>query len=133
MVTNQDLADASIALSHVLTKRKVKFGLFGEYAVTLLGGQRSCTKLDCRIATTKDTLLQILDGKRGFRAGKPLCRPGGSGAAGFLWNSKKDKSRKSTVWVLFRCDDCPGKFLPSERSPFPWPISTRYLVRGSCV
>lgn len=112
MVTNQDLADASIALSRILTKRKVKFGLFGEYAVTLLGGQRSCTKLDCRIATTKDNLLRLIDGKGGFRASKPLCRPNGSGAIGILWNSKHDKARASTVWVLFRCDDYPSKLWP---------------------
>lgn len=116
MVTNQDLADAAIALSRTLTNHQVRFGLFGEYAVALLGGQRSCTKLDCRIATDKAKLLQLLDGKDGFRAGDPLLRPNGNGALGMMWNSAHDKARLSTVWVLLRCDDCPGKlglfFLP---------------------
>lgn len=108
MVTNKDLADASIALSRILTKNKIKFGLFGEYAVTLHGGTRACTKLDCRIATSKDRLLRLLEGKGGFRAGKPLFRPNGTGAMGIMWNSRHDEPRVSTVWVLCRCDDSPG-------------------------
>ena len=41
------LNDAAIALSRVLSDARIKFGIFGGYAIAVLGGQRESKDIDC--------------------------------------------------------------------------------------
>lgn len=64
----QRLNDAAITLYKVLTQENINFGIFGGYAIGAIGGVRESKDVDCLASTSKEEIVQLLDGKEGFVA-----------------------------------------------------------------
>lgn len=62
------LNDASIALNKILQRADVRYGIFGIYAIAVLGGQCENKDIDCVASVTKEQILNIMDGNSGFVA-----------------------------------------------------------------
>lgn len=60
------LGDASIALCQVFSQAGVKCGIFGGYAIAVLGGARTRKDIDYLASVSKEEVLSILDGKNSF-------------------------------------------------------------------
>ncbi|KAJ5398213.1 hypothetical protein N7509_006326 [Penicillium cosmopolitanum] len=64
------LADIAIILYNVLHEKKnIRFGLFGDYAISVVldeDSPRGADNISCIISTSKDNLTKVLDGKEGF-------------------------------------------------------------------
>ncbi|KAL2368937.1 hypothetical protein BDBG_06427 [Blastomyces gilchristii SLH14081] len=102
MVQQARLNDAAIALHRVLSGQQVKFGIFGGYAVSTLGGPRESKDVDCIASVNKQQILNILDGKNGFVAVPQLRQD----YVAFLWSDKP--SRERAVLVEIFCEGFPG-------------------------
>ncbi|KAK7518998.1 hypothetical protein IWZ03DRAFT_375200 [Phyllosticta citriasiana] len=76
----------------------IKFGIFGGYAVSVLGGNRESKDVDCIVSVSKQEILHILDGKNGFKA-LPQTR---EDYVAFLW------SENPTELVEIFCAKFPG-------------------------
>ena len=61
------LNDAAIALNRVMAAANIKYGIFGGYAVTTLGGPRESKDVDCLASANKEQIITLLDGKEGFK------------------------------------------------------------------
>ncbi|KAH0545338.1 hypothetical protein FGG08_000637 [Glutinoglossum americanum] len=61
------LNDAAIALYKVLSENNIKHGIFGGWAVAIRGGPRESKDIDCLVASDKQQVLMVLDGRDGFR------------------------------------------------------------------
>ncbi len=61
------LNDAAIALDRVLAAANVKYGIFGGYAISSLGGPRESKDVDCVASASKQQIVALLDGKYGFK------------------------------------------------------------------
>ncbi|KAI6850013.1 hypothetical protein KC343_g2432 [Hortaea werneckii] len=68
MPTNSKLADAAIAMNKALEALGVDFGIFGGYAIAVLGGPRESKDIDCTVNCTKDWLVEKLSQVEGFRS-----------------------------------------------------------------
>jgi hypothetical protein len=99
------LNDAAIALYRVLSSAGIRFGIFGGYAIAVLGGQRETKDIDCVAAVTKQHIIDLLDGKEGFVA-LPQSR---QDYVAFLWSDKP--SRQNLVLVEIFCEQFPGQFI----------------------
>lgn len=68
----QRLADIAITLFNVLhEKNGIRFGLFGDYAVSVVLDEewpRGADNINCIVSTSKDKLTKALDEKEGFVA-----------------------------------------------------------------
>ncbi|KXS93549.1 hypothetical protein AC578_4972 [Pseudocercospora eumusae] len=62
------LSDAAIAIEQALAPQGVDFGIFGGYAVAVLGGPRESKDIDCAIGCTKEWLVENLGRVPGFRS-----------------------------------------------------------------
>lgn len=62
------LSDAAIAICKALDELGVDFGIFGGYAVAVLGGPRESKDIDCVVNCSKDWLVQKLSKVDGFRS-----------------------------------------------------------------
>jgi hypothetical protein len=64
------LADIAIILYNVLHEKKnIGFGLFGDYAISVVLDEespRGADNISCIVSTTKDKLTKVLDGKEEF-------------------------------------------------------------------
>jgi len=98
------LNDAAIALSRVLDKSGIRFGIFGGYAIAVLGGQRESKDIDCVASVTKKQIIALMDGKEGFVA-VPQTR---EDYVAFLWCEKPN--RQNAVLVEIFCEQFPGTF-----------------------
>jgi hypothetical protein len=96
------LNDAAIALSRVLDRAGITFGIFGGYAIAAHGGQRESKDIDCLAAVTKQQILDLLDGKQGFVA-VPQTR---EDYVALLWSDKPN--RQNAVLVEIFCEQFPG-------------------------
>jgi hypothetical protein len=105
------LADIAILLFKVLyEEHDVKFGLFGDYAVSVVVKNeqaRGADSIHCIVSTSKDKLLEFLDGKNGFVA-LPQAR---EDHAIFLWTELTNRS--NPIMVEMFCETLPGGFPPS--------------------
>jgi hypothetical protein len=64
----QRLNDAAIALHKILAQENINFGIFGGYAIGAIGGVRESKDVDCLASTSKEQIIQLLNGKEGFVA-----------------------------------------------------------------
>ncbi|KAG4430177.1 hypothetical protein IFR05_014336 [Cadophora sp. M221] len=76
------LNDAVMSLSRVLSDAGIKFGIFGGYAIAVLGGQRESKDIDCVAALSKQAAVNLLDGDvdvlrclRRVKTTLPSCGP----------------------------------------------------------
>ncbi|KAK8202698.1 hypothetical protein IWZ01DRAFT_109472 [Phyllosticta capitalensis] len=98
MVNEAYLNDAAIAIYTALEASGIKFGIFGGYAVSVLGGNRESKDVDCIVSASKQEILRVLDGKNGFTA-IPQTR---EDYVAFLW------SEHPAVLVEIFCARFPG-------------------------
>lgn len=115
------LNDAAIALYCSFAEANVRFGIFGGYAITALGGPRESKDVDCLASLTKAQAISILDGKNGFTV-IPQTR---QDYVAFLWTPPGDKNRAVLVEIF--CESFPGKSLPAPvrvdvTARTPWPM-----------
>lgn len=61
------LHDAAIALNRMISRNGIKSGIFGGYAMGILGGPRESKDVDCLASVTKQQIISLLDGKEGFQ------------------------------------------------------------------
>jgi hypothetical protein len=101
------LNDAAIALSRILDRHHINFGIFGGYAIAAYGGNRESKDIDCLAGVTKKQIIDVLDGKEGFFV-VPQTR---EDYVAFLWSEKPN--RQNAVLVEIFCDQFPGKFIRS--------------------
>lgn len=121
------LNDAAIALSQVLDKSSITFGIFGGYAIAAHGGQRESKDIDCLAAVTKQQILDLLDGKQGFVA-VPQAR---EDYVAFLWSDKPN--RQNAVLVEIFCENFPGaRHSMGSIHTNAVPISGQALGDGTC-
>ena len=67
MTTIAELSDAAIAICRVLDQSGVKFGIFGGFAVSALGGPRGSKDIDCVVHCSKEWLVERLKSVPSFQ------------------------------------------------------------------
>ena len=90
------LNDAAIALHRVLAAANIKYGLFGGFAVSTLGGSRESKDVDCLASASKEQITALLDGNHGFKY-IDQSRPD---YVAFLWSEKPKDSRAVLVEIF---------------------------------
>ena len=90
------LNDAAIALHRVLAAANIKYGLFGGFAVSTLGGSRESKDVDCLASASKEQIITLLDGNHGFKY-IDQSRPD---YVAFLWSEKPKDSRAVLVEIF---------------------------------
>ena len=100
------LSDAAIALHQAFTAENVKYGIFGGYAVSILGGPRESKDVDCIAALSKEQVVSILSRQPQFRL-IPQTR---TDYVAFFWNDDT-KSVSDHVLVEVFTEKFPGKLL----------------------
>lgn len=100
------LHDAALALHQILGRANIKYGVFGGYAVSVLGGVRESKDVDCLASVTKNDIIKLLDGTNGFTA-IPQTR---EDYVGFFWSEpgKGSAIQPNSVLVEIFCDSFPG-------------------------
>ncbi|PYH94602.1 hypothetical protein BO71DRAFT_449968 [Aspergillus ellipticus CBS 707.79] len=96
------LNDAAIALYRALNQANIHFGIFGGYAIGVLGGARESKDIDCLASISKQQVIDILDGKEGFAA----IHQSRQDYVAFLWSEKSDRS--NAVLVEIFCEQFAG-------------------------
>ena len=96
------LNEAAIQLHKVLDEVHIKHGIFGGYAIGVLGGPRESKDIDCLAATSKLAAIALLDGKSGFQC-VPQSR---TDYVAFLWSDRPD--RGNAVLVEIFVEQFPG-------------------------
>src|SRR5690348_16988257 len=96
------LNDAAIALSQILTRAGIKFGIFGGYAIAVRGGLRESKDIDCLASVSKQQVINLLDGVDGFVA-VPQSR---LDYVAFLWSDRPNRANAVLVEVF--CEQFPG-------------------------
>lgn len=99
------LNDAAISLHRVLSQNNVHFGVFGGYAIGVLGGARESKDIDCIASVSKQQIIDLLDGKDGFIS-VPQSR---QDYVAFLWADKPDRS--NAVLVEIFCEQFMGEVI----------------------
>lgn len=97
--TRYTTTPAAVAIYTALEASGIKFGIFGGYAVSVLGGNRESKDVDCIVSASKQEILRVLDGKNGFTA-IPQTR---EDYVAFLW------SEHPAVLVEIFCARFPGE------------------------
>lgn len=100
------LNDAAIALHRVLSRANIRFGIFGGYAIGVLGGSRESKDIDCIASISKQQIIAVLDGQAGFAA-VPQSR---QDYVAFLWSDVPERS--NAVLVEIFCEQFSGLFCP---------------------
>lgn len=90
------LNDAAIKLHQLLDHVHVKHGIFGGYAIGVLGGPRESKDIDCIAAVSKQSLIAFVDGKAGFQY-ISQSRPD---YVAFFWSDKPDRRNPVLVEVF---------------------------------
>ncbi|PYI22900.1 hypothetical protein BO86DRAFT_212039 [Aspergillus japonicus CBS 114.51] len=96
------LNDAAIALHRILSRTSIHFGIFGGYAIGVLGGLRESKDIDCIASISKQQILAILDGHDGFIA----IPQGRQDYVAFLWSDRPDRSHAVLVEIF--CEQFTG-------------------------
>jgi hypothetical protein len=97
------LNDAAIALYRVFYAADVKHGIFGGYAIGVLGGPRESKDIDCIASISKQDAIDILDGKEGFH----YVDQTRDDYVAFLWSDSPKKERPVLVEIFV--EKFPGK------------------------
>src|SRR4029077_5058450 len=97
------LNDAAIALHRILSQANIRFGIFGGYAIGVLGGVRESKDIDCIASISKQQIITLLDGKEGFVA-VPQSR---QDYVAFLWSDTPNRS--NAVLVEIFCEQFAGE------------------------
>jgi hypothetical protein len=92
----QRLNDAAIALYRALTAANIRFGIFGGYAISVVGGPRESKDVDCLAASSKQQLLLLLDGKHGFAA----INQSRDDYVAFVWSDRPDRGNNVLVEIF---------------------------------
>ena len=90
------LNDAAIALHRILAVASIKYGVFGGYAISSLGGPRDSKDIDCPASASKEEMINLSGGKDGFKYIDQL-RPD---YVAFLWSEKSKDSRAVVVEIF---------------------------------
>ncbi|KAF1951784.1 hypothetical protein CC80DRAFT_193786 [Byssothecium circinans] len=101
MITER-LNDAAIALQKVLGEAGVRFGIFGGYAVSVLGGVRESKDVDCIVALSREQVIAALDKRAGFSL-IPQTR---QDYVAFFWSEKANSTNPVLVEIF--CEQFPG-------------------------
>lgn len=99
------LNDAAIKLHRLLDEVHVQHGIFGGYAIGVLGGNRASKDVDCIASASKESLIAFIDGKQGFQR-IPQNRPD---YVAFLWSDHSD--RRDAVLVELFAEQFEGLFM----------------------
>ncbi|KAJ5679400.1 hypothetical protein N7462_007644 [Penicillium macrosclerotiorum] len=97
------LNDAAISLHRVLRRNKVSFGIFGGYAIGVLGGTRESKDIDCLASASKEQIISMMDKKDGFVL-IPQCR---QDYVAFFWCGNPPEDRYPVLVEIF-CERFPG-------------------------
>jgi hypothetical protein len=97
------LNDAAIALYRAFYAANVKHGIFGGYAIGVLGGPRESKDIDCIASISKQDAIDILDGKEGFH----YVDQTRDDYVAFLWSDSPKKERPVLVEIFVEI--FPGK------------------------
>jgi len=116
------LNDAAIVLYRVLDSAGINFGIFGGYAIAVLGGQRESKDIDCVASVTKEQIIAVMDGVNGFVA----VPQGREDYVAFLWSDKPNL--QNAVLVEIFCEQFPDKRTP--RTPSSQNCHSRWLICG---
>ncbi|KAL9075495.1 MAG: hypothetical protein Q9161_001567 [Pseudevernia consocians] len=100
------LSDAAIALHRAFTAENVKYGIFGGYAVSILGGPRDSKDVDCIAALSKEQVVSILSRQPQFTL-VPQTR---TDYVAFFWNDDP-RFAGDHVFVEVFTEKFPGKLL----------------------
>ncbi|EEP77652.1 predicted protein [Uncinocarpus reesii 1704] len=65
-VPQKRLSEAAVAVSKILSDHGIKHGVFGGWAVNVLGGNRATKDIDLMAAIGKDELWQLMEGRIGW-------------------------------------------------------------------
>lgn len=98
------LSDAAIALHRARAAENVKHGIFGGYAVSVLGGPRESKDIDCIAALNKEQVVAILSRQGQF---KPIPQNRVDYVA-FFW-SDDPKSNRDHVLIEIFTEKYPGE------------------------
>lgn len=90
------LNDAAIALHAVLAAANFKYGIFGGYAVSILGGPRETKDIDCLASASKEQIVALLHGTDGFE----YIDQNRTDYVAFLWSDKPRDSRAVLVEIF---------------------------------
>ncbi|KAL9107831.1 MAG: hypothetical protein Q9227_007346 [Pyrenula ochraceoflavens] len=121
------LSDAAMALHRVLTTNGVRFGIFGGYAIGVLGGPRASKDVDCLASVNKGQIIGLLSEEEGFTA-VPQSR---TDYVAFLWSDQPD--RRQAVLVEIFCEQFPGATLSMEHvEPRTLAVRGQFNDGGSC-
>ena len=90
------LNDAAIALDRVLAAASIKYGIFGGFAVSSLGGPRESKDIDCLASASKEQIIALLNGKHGFK----YIDQARADYVAFLW-SEKPKDPRAVLVEIF--------------------------------
>ncbi|KAK2858529.1 hypothetical protein FQN49_004643 [Arthroderma sp. PD_2] len=60
------LSEAAVAISKILSDHGTKYGIFGGWAVNVLGGNRATKDIDLMAAIGKDELWELMEGRNGW-------------------------------------------------------------------
>ncbi|KAL5358880.1 hypothetical protein BJX96DRAFT_183405 [Aspergillus floccosus] len=119
------LNDAAIALHRALSRANIRFGIFGGYAIGVLGGARESKDIDCIASISKQQVVSILDGHDGFAA-IPQAR---QDYVAFVWSDRPD--RGNGVLVEIFCDQFTGaRYTMKDVQPFVRVINGQRLGSG---
>ncbi|KAI2627629.1 hypothetical protein GGR54DRAFT_636754 [Hypoxylon sp. NC1633] len=119
------LHDAAIALHRILSAENIKFGIFGGYAIGVLGGFRTTKDIDCLVSATKERVVELLDNKMGFVWTKQVRQD----YAAFLWDEPIRSNHPVLVEIF--CEVFPGSVYSMEDVPYSvQPIQGRSLGLG---
>ncbi|PKY07173.1 hypothetical protein P168DRAFT_324609 [Aspergillus campestris IBT 28561] len=122
------LNDAAIALNYHLTQNQTPHGIFGGYAITVLGKTRETDNIDCLASITKHECITLLNGKSGFVA-KPRPR---QDWIQFEW-SEESGEPGSPIRVKIICEMFGGaKYNMSGVQPISRSVEGRYFRKGPC-
>ncbi|WEW54789.1 hypothetical protein PRK78_000214 [Emydomyces testavorans] len=90
------LNDASIALFRVLHSAGIKHGIFGGYAIAVLGGPRESKDVDCIASVSKAQIISILNNKEGFQ----YIDQSRDDYVAFLWSDRPDRAQAVLVEIF---------------------------------
>ncbi|KAF2459393.1 hypothetical protein BDY21DRAFT_189807 [Lineolata rhizophorae] len=105
------LNDAAIVLQRVFSQAGIKFGIFGGYAIGVLGGFRETKDIDCMVAASKNEVLKLLQRKDGFIA-VPQKR---QDYIAFLWSNRHGKEYPVLVEIF--CETFPEAVFSMGKVP----------------
>lgn len=95
-----------MALQQVLGQANINFGVFGGYAISVLGGVRESKDIDCLASVSKNDVMALLNGRNGFTV-IPQSR---QDYVAFFWQvpGKSSGVKVNPVLVEIFCERFPG-------------------------